>query len=273
MNRTRTVIDASKPKFSLNLRELFEYRDLFLILAWRDLRVRYAQTFFGLLWAFIQPLATLLIFTLIFGRAIKVDTGDIPYPVYALAGMLAWSYFAYVLNQSGQSIIGAQEMVKKIYFPRLIIPLSKAATGFVDFAITLLFLIVLMIYYGVAVSSNIIQLPIYFVLDVMGALGVGIWVSSLTIRYRDFQHVVPFLVQVGLYATPIAYPASLVPEKYQLIYHLNPMAGVVEGFRWSIIGSGPLSEYAWLSFVVIILLFVTSLFYFKRVERVMADIV
>ena len=178
----RTIIDANKKGLKLNLKELFEYRDLFLVMAWRDLKVRYAQTFLGLLWAFIQPLATLLIFTLIFGRAIKVDTGDIPYPVFALSGMLAWSYFAYVLNQSGQSIIGAQDMVKKIYFPRLIIPLSKAATGFVDFTVTLMFLIIMMIYYGVSVSSNIIQLPIYFILNVMAALGVGIWVSSLTIR-------------------------------------------------------------------------------------------
>ncbi len=269
----RTVIDASKSKLSLNLRELFDYRDLFLVLAWRDLRVRYAQTFLGLLWAFIQPLATLLIFTLIFGRAIKVDTGNIPYPVYALSGMLAWSYFAYVLGQSGQSIIGAQEMVKKIYFPRLIIPLSKAVTGFVDFFVTLLFLAGIMIYYKVPLSFHVIQLPVFFLLAVMAALGTGIWISALTIRYRDFQHVVPFLVQVGLYATPIAYPAAMIPEKYQVLYHLNPMAGVVEGFRWSLLGSEPVTEYAWVSFVVIIVLFITGLFYFRRVERVMADIV
>ncbi len=269
----KIVIDASKSRLSLNLKELFEYRDLFLILAWRDLRVRYAQTFLGLLWAFIQPLVTLLIFTLIFGRAIKVDTGNIPYPVYALTGMLAWSYFAYVLNQSGQSIIGSQEMVKKIYFPRLIIPLSKAVTGLVDFLVTLVFLIGIMIFYHAPISTNIYQLPFYLILGVLAALGVGIWASSLTIRYRDFQHVVPFLVQVGLYATPIAYPASLVPEKYLFIYHLNPMAGVVEGFRWSILGTDPISQYAWISFVVIVVLFISSLFYFKRVERVMADIV
>ena len=269
----RTIIDASKSKLSLNLRELFEYRDLFLVLAWRDLRVRYAQTFLGLFWAFLQPLATLLIFTLIFGRAIKVDTGDIPYPVYALSGMLAWSYFAYVLNQSGQSIIGAQEMVKKIYFPRLIIPLSKAVTGFVDFFITLLFLIGLMIYYHVSLSSNIIYLPFFFILGVLAAVGVGIWVSSLTIRYRDFQHVIPFLVQIGLYATPIAYPASMIPDKYQLLYHLNPMAGVVEGYRWSLMGREVMSEYAWISFAIILLLFISGLFYFRKIEGEIADII
>ena len=269
----KTVIDASKSKLSLNLRELFEYRDLFFILAWRDLRVRYAQTFLGLLWAFIQPLATLLIFTLIFGRVIKVETGDIPYPVYALAGMVTWSYFAYVLSQSGQSIIGAQDMVKKIYFPRLVIPLSKAMTGFVDFFITLIFLGGLMVYYNVSLSLNVYLLPLFFLLGVLAALGMGIWMSSLTIRYRDFQHVIPFLVQIGLYATPIAYPVSMIPDKYQLIYHLNPMAGVVEGFRWSILGGQNISEFAWVSFIVIIVLFISGLFYFRKVERIMADIV
>ncbi|MCH7513826.1 MAG: ABC transporter permease [Bacteroidetes bacterium] len=269
----RIVIDASKSKLSLNLRELFEYRDLFFILAWRDLKVRYAQTFLGLLWAFIQPLATLLIFTLIFGRAIKVETGDIPYPVYALAGMVTWSYFAYVLSQSGQSIIGAQEMVKKIYFPRLVIPLSKAMTGFVDFFITLIFLGGLMVYYKVPLSLNVYLLPLFFLLGVLAGLGVGIWLSSLTIRYRDFQHVIPFLVQIGLYATPIAYPVSMIPDKYQLMYHLNPMAGVVEGFRWSILGGQNISEFAWVSFIVIIVLFISGLFYFRKVERIMADIV
>ena len=269
----KTIIDASKSKLSLNLRELFEYRDLFFILAWRDLRVRYAQTFLGLLWAFIQPLATLLIFTLIFGRVIKVETGDIPYPVYALAGMVTWSYFAYVLSQSGQSIIGAQEMVKKIYFPRLVIPVSKAMTGFVDFFITLIFLGGLMVYYKVPLSLNVYLLPLFFLLGVLAALGMGIWLSSLTIRYRDFQHVIPFLVQIGLYATPIAYPASMIPDKYQLLYHLNPMAGVVEGYRWSLMGREVMSEYAWISFAIILLLFISGLFYFRKIEGEIADII
>jgi len=269
----KTIIDASKPKYSLDLKELFDYKDLFFTLAWRDLRVRYAQTFLGLFWAFIQPLATLLIFVLIFGKAIKIDTGDIPYPVFALSGMVSWSYFAYVLSQSGLSIIGAQEMVKKIYFPRLIIPLSKAATGFIDFFVTLFFLLSLMIFYGVPLSSNAFYLPVYFILNIVAALGIGIWVSSLSIRYRDFQHVVPFLVQFGLYATPIAYPASLIPEKYQLLYYLNPMAGVVEGYRWCILDFQGMSEYSLVSFIVAIVIFVSSLFYFKKVERTMSDLI
>ena len=273
----RTIVDANKGRFSLNLKELFHYKDLFLILAYRDLRIRYAQTFLGLFWAFIQPAATLLIFTVVFGRAVKVDTGSVPYPVFAICGMTAWTYFAFVLNQSGNSIIGAQEMVKKIYFPRLVIPLSKALVGFVDFAIAFLILAVLLIFYGISPASTIVFLPLFVLLTIIAGLAIGIWLSALTIRYRDFQHVVPFMVQFGLYATPIAYPSETIilnlPEWTVVLYYLNPMAGIVEGFRWSILGGSMPNEYAWLSFSLVIVLFVTSLIYFKRVERIMADIV
>lgn len=273
----RIVVDASKRGFALNLRELLEYRDLFLILAYRDLRVRYAQTFLGLAWAFLQPAATLLIFTVVFGRAVKVDTGGIPYPVFAITGMTAWTYFAFVLNQSGNSIVGAQEVVKKIYFPRLVIPLSKAVVGFVDFLIAFAILVGLLIVYRVMPSTNIVFLPAFVLLTIVSALAAGIWLSALTIRYRDFQHVVPFLVQFGLYATPIAYPSETIidnlPRWGTVLYYLNPMAGVVEGFRWSVLGGSPPNGFAYLSFGVMALLFVTALIYFKRVERVMADIV
>jgi lipopolysaccharide transport system permease protein len=273
----RTIVDADKQKLRLNLRELFNYRDLFLILAYRDLRVRYAQTFLGFFWAFLQPAATLLIFTVVFGKAVQVDTGGVPYPVFAITGMAAWTYFAFVLNQSGNSIIGAQEMVKKIYFPRLVIPLSKAVVGFVDFAIAFLFLAVIMLIYSFPPSVNIIYLPIFILLTIISALAVGIWLSALTIRYRDFQHVVPFLVQFGLYATPTAYPAETIinnlPDWAVAIYYMNPMAGVVEGFRWSVLGGAPPSDYAYISFALTGILFISALFYFRKVERVMADIV
>jgi lipopolysaccharide transport system permease protein len=265
--------DSRKKGIGLNLKELYEYRDLFIILAYRDLRVRYAQTFLGLFWALLQPAATLLIFILIFGKAVKVDTGDIPYPLFALAGMAAWAYFSFVFSQSGQSIIGAQEMVKKIYFPRLVIPLSKSLVAFIDFMITMIFVIVLMIVYQFPITVNLIWFPVFFILNVIAALAIGIWLSALTIRYRDFIHVIPFLVQFGLYATPVGYPASLIPEKYQLIYHLNPMAGVVEGFRYSILGGEEISQFSWLSFLIILLLFISGIIYFKKVEKVMADIV
>ncbi|MFY0607980.1 MAG: ABC transporter permease [Cyclobacteriaceae bacterium] len=268
----KTVITPESSR-RLNLKELFHYKDLFMILAMRDLRVRYAQTVLGLAWAVLQPVATLLIFTLIFGRAIKVDTGEIPYPVFALAGMSAWSYFSFVMSQSGGSIIGAGEVIKKIYFPRLIIPLSTSLVALVDFAIAVLMLLILMIFYQVPISGNIILLPIFFLLNVMAALGTGIWLSALTIRYRDFKHVVPFLIQIGLYATPIAYPVSMVPEKYQLLYHLNPMAAITEGFRFAFFGLESLHPFAYISVVVIVSLFNSGIWYFKRMERTMADLV
>lgn len=273
----RIVVDANKHSFTLNLKELGQYRDLFLILAYRDLKVRYAQTFLGLFWAVLQPLTTLLIFTLVFGRFVKVDTGNIPYPVFALCGMVAWSYFSFVMNQSGSSIIGAQEMIKKIYFPRLVVPLSKAVVGFVDFAVSLLLLILLMVLYKVPVSSTILYFPFFVLMMILAALAVGIWLSALTIRYRDFQHVIPFLVQIGLYATPIAYSSETVvaslPRWLVFVFYLNPMAGVVEGFRWSILGGASPHVFAFVSFVVIAVLFATSIIYFRKVERVMADMV
>ena len=273
MQKERTVIDAKKPTSTYSLREILRYKDLFLVLAWRDIRVRYAQTFLGLFWAVLQPLFTLLIFTLIFGKALKVDTQGLPYAVFALAGMSAWSYFSFVLSQSGLSIIGAQEMIKKIYFPRLVIPLSKAMAGFIDFLVSIAFLIILMIIYQIPIKLQILLFPLFFIANVLTSLGFGIWTSALTIRFRDLQHVIPFVVQIGLYATPIAYPTNLIPEDYQLLYHLNPMVGVVEGYRYCLLGLEPLGTYGYISLGIGLILFVVGLIYFRRVERVMADIV
>ncbi len=270
----KTVIKAEQNKIHLNLRELFLYKDLFRTLAYREFRVRYAQTFLGFSWAFLQPVATLIIFTFIFGKAIKVDTNGIPYPVFALTGMTAWTYFSYVVSQAGKSIIAEQAMIQKIYFPRLVIPLSKAVVGFVDFGITFLLLVIMMIFYGVTPSVNLIWLPLFILMIIISALAVGIWISALTIRYRDFQHIIPFIIQIGLYATPVAYSTVYVPDKYLLPYYLiNPMVGVVEGFRWCITGQGSPHHYIFYSFIIILILFVSSLYYFKKVERTMADII
>jgi len=277
MSENKIIIQSSKGIPKLDLKELIQYKDLFLLLAYRDYRVRYAQTFLGFLWAFIQPFATLLIFIVVFSKAAKVDTGDIPYPLFAICGMAGWTFFAFVLSNSGNSIVGAQQMIQKIYFPKLIIPMAKAIVGFVDFGIAFIFIIIICIYYQFVPSSNIIFLPIYIIMTVFAALTVGIWLSALTIRFRDFQHVVPFLVQFGLYATPIGYPAELItnslPKWASFIYFLNPMAGVVEGFRWSILGGNLPNEYSYISFSVTIILFILGLFYFKKVEEIMADIV
>lgn len=271
------IIISSSKNVGLNFKELWQFRDLFLVLAYRDLRIRYAQTFLGFIWAILQPLTTLLIFVLIFGRAIQVDTGGTPYPIFAICGMSVWTYFSYVLSQSGNSIIGAQNMIKKIYFPRLIIPLSKAVVGLVDYAIVLILLLFLLAYYEFIPSVNIVFLPIFIIFTIVAALSIGIWLSALTVRYRDFQHVVPFLVQFGLYVSPIGFPAALITERFPdwvgAIYYLNPIAGIVDGVRWSILGGDFLHPYTYISFSAVVVLFVSGLYYFRRVERVMADIV
>lgn len=270
----QTVISEATSKQLVNFRELFRYKDLLRTLSYREYRVRYAQTFLGFTWAFLQPLATLLIFTLIFGKAIKIDTGNVPYPVFALSGMVAWTYFSFVVSQAGRVLINSQNMIQKIYFPRLILPLSQAFVGLVDFAITFVLLIVAMLIYGVVPSIHIFYLPFFLIMAILAALSIGIWISALTIRYRDFMHVIPFLIQIGLYATPVAYSTLYIPEKYHLIYYIvNPMVGVVEGFRWSIIGQGAIHPYTFVSLGIVIVLFVSALWYFKKVERVMADIV
>ena len=273
----KTVIDSTKRKLSIDVKELFQYFDLFITLAYRDIRVRYAQTFLGLFWAFLQPALNLLIFTVIFGKAINIDTGGVSYPIFAICGISIWSYFSFVFGEAGKSVIGAQEMVKKIYFPRLVIPLSKAVVGLVDLMVGLVFLLVLFIMYGQSVNSNIIFFPFFILLTIIASLGAGIWLSALSIRYRDFQYVVPFLVQFGLYATPIAYPTSLIISNFPSwatgLYYANPMVGIIEGFRWCLLNSSPPSFYSYISFFFTIVLFIGGLFYFKKTERVMADIV
>lgn len=275
-NPSRKVISANHKSIIPDFKELFRYKDLFYTLSWRDFKVRYAQTTIGLLWAILQPVITIGIMSIVFGTFVGVKT-EVPHLLYVVSGMSIWTYFSYVLTNSGNSIIMNQGMVKKIYFPRLIIPLSKALVGFIDFGITLLILIFLMIYYGVSPSSNIWLAPAFLLIGVIAALGVGIWLSALTVRYRDFQHVVPFMVQIGLYITPIAYPAEFatqhLPSWAASIYYLNPMAGVIQGFRWALFGGAPPDFYTFISFGVVLLLFVTSLLYFRKVEDEMADFV
>jgi len=270
------VIDSNKNKIFPDFRELIRYKDLFWTLSWRDFRVRYAQTTIGFLWAFLQPIVTLLMLTLVFNQFAGVKT-DIPYIIFAVCGLSMWTYFSYVMTNSGVSIIQNQDMVKKIYFPRLIIPLSKALVGLIDFGITIGILIVLMIYYQIPPANTIFLAPIFMLFGILSALGVGIWLSALTVRFRDFQHIVPFFVQIGLFATPVAYPSELVstrlPKWAESIYYLNPMAGGVQGFRWSIFGGEPPSNMILISFTVVLLLFISGLMYFKKVESEMADYV
>ena len=275
MSKT-TIIDAKSRQFFPNFKEIRKYKDLFLTLAWRDFRVRYAQTTIGFLWAFIQPIVTLIILTLVFGRFANVET-PIPHALFTTCGLITWTYFAYVMTNSGKSIIENQGMIKKIYFPRLIIPLSKAVVGLIDLGVTFLILIVLMIYYQIGPAPTVWLAPIFLAFGILAALGVGIWLSALTIRFRDFQHIIPFMVQLGMFITPVAYPAEKAAEAMPSwalnIYYLNPMAGVVQGFRWSIFGGTPPDNLVFISFAAVVVIFVTSLLYFKHVEDEIADFV
>lgn len=273
---SKLIIDASKKSIVPNIKELIRYKDLFWTLSWRDFKVRYAQTTIGLVWAILQPIVTIAILSIVFGRFVGVKT-DVPYLLYNVSGMAIWTYFAFVLSNSGNSIIAAQGMIKKIYFPRLIIPLSKAVVGLIDLVIVLVILIVLMFYYKVVPSANIWAAPLFILLSMIASLGAGIWLSALTVRFRDFQHVLPFIVQIGLYVTPIAYPAEFamksLPSWAAQIYFLNPMAGVIQGFRWSLFGGHAPDGYFYISVVMVFVIFITSLFYFRKVEDEMADLV
>lgn len=273
---TKIIIDASKAKILPNLKELYRYKDLFITLSWRDFRVRYAQTTIGLLWAIVQPIITLLILYLVFARFAGVKT-EVPSLLFISAGMSIWTYFSYVMTHSGDSIISSQDMVKKIYFPRLIIPLSKAVVGLIDLGISLIILTILMVYYQFTPSANVWMAPVFIIVGMIAALGVGIWLSALTVRFRDFKHIVPFMVQIGLYITPVAYPAEFatqhLPTWAANIYFLNPMAGVVQGFRWSLFGGEAPGMLMWVSVAMILVIFVTGILYFTKVEKNMADYV
>ena len=277
MNKITLVVDASKSKACLDLSELFRYRDLFVTFTYRDYRVRYAQTALGFLWAFIKPFASLLIAILIFGVALNVDTGSVPYPLFAACGIMVWTYFSFVLTTSGTSIINAQNIIKKIYFPRLILPISKACVGFVDFFIAFLIVMGLFIYYDIYPSVNIWLFPFIIIMSAITSLGVGIWLSALTIRFRDFQQIVPFIVQFGLYLSPVMFPSNIIldriPEWGGKLYYLNPVAGLIDVFRYAFFGTEIPVDYFYLSFLIAGIFFVSGLYFFKHVERHMADII
>ncbi len=272
----KKIIDASNSGIFPDFNELFRYKDLFFTLAWRDFRIRYAQTAIGFLWVFIQPLITLLILTLVFGEFAGIET-EVPHILFTMSGMTVWTYFSYVMSNAGSSIIASQNMVKKIYFPRLIIPLSKAAVGLIDLAVALLIMAVLMIWFQLTLPIQVFFAPLFLIVGIIAALAMGIWLSALTVRYRDFQHVVPFIVQIGLYISPIAYPAEFaikqLPKWAATLYYLNPMAGVVQGFRWSLFGGVPPGNLMYLSFFITLVLFITGMMYFKKVDREIADLV
>jgi lipopolysaccharide transport system permease protein len=257
----------------LNLAELWEYRELLYFLVWRDIKVRYKQTALGAAWAILQPLMTMLVFNLFFGRLAKVPSDGIPYPVFAYCALLPWQLFAFAITESSNSLVGSQNLITKVYFPRLLVPLSSVLAGLVDFSISFAVMLTMMFSYGITPSVAVVTIPLFILFTIMTALAVGLWLSTLNVKYRDVRYTIPFLTQFWMFATPVAYPSSLVPERWRALYGLNPMAGVVEGFRWALLGKnvGP-GILLWVSLAVVILLLVGGLFYFRRMEWTFADI-
>lgn len=259
---------------SLRLRELWEYRELLYFLAWRDIKVRYKQTVLGAVWAILQPFLTMVIFSIFFGRLAKVPSDGIPYPIFSYSALLPWQLFVHALTGSGNSLVANRHLVTKVYFPRLVIPMAAVLAGLVDFAIAFVVLLGMMLYYGIAPTLGILTLPLFLLLTVGTALSAGLWLSALNVQYRDVRHVIPFLTRFLLFATPIAYSSSLVPERWQALYGLNPMAGAVEGFRWALLGkSGGTGTLMIVSAAAVIVLLFGGLVYFRRMERTFADIV
>lgn len=255
--------------------DLWRFRELFLFLAWRDILVRYKQTIIGLAWSLVRPLLTMVVFTLIFGRLAKLPAGGVPYPILVFSAMLPWQFFSTSFSEASNSLLSNSNMLTKIYFPRLIIPVSTLIVNFVDFLISFIILIGLMIWYNFVPSWTILCLPLFLILAVLTAMGAGLYVAALNVKYRDFKYIVPFVVQFGLYISPVGFSSSVVPDKWRLLYSLNPMVGVIEGFRWSIIG-GDSQIYLpgmILSIGLIIALLIYGIWYFRKMERTFADII
>jgi lipopolysaccharide transport system permease protein len=257
---------------ALNLRDVWLYRELVLFMIWRDIKVRYKQTLLGAAWAVIQPVLTMLVFNFVFGTIAKVPTEGIPYPIFSYVALLPWGLFSAALNNASRSLTTNQNMVTKIYFPRLVLPLASVLGGLVDFAIAFLILIVMMIYYKITPTSAIWTLPLFLILTVVTALGVALWLSAINVQYRDVNYVLPFLTQFWLFLTPVAYSAKVISDKWQIVYSLNPMAGVVNGFRWALLGTntGP-DIYMAVSVGIALLFLISGLFYFRSMERTFAD--
>jgi lipopolysaccharide transport system permease protein len=268
-------IQASEGWVSLQLSELWAYRELLYFLIWRDIKVRYKQTVLGASWAIIQPVFTMLVFSLFFGKLGKMPSDGFPYPLFTYAGLVPWTFFAQGLSQSSDSLVGSSNLIKKIYFPRLAIPIGTVCAGMVDFALAFSVLLIMCVSYRVYPTPlHLLALPAFVLLALITALGVGLWLSAFNVKYRDVKYVVPFFTQVWMFATPIAYPSSLLSEKWRLVYGLNPMAGVVEAFRWALLGTktapGPMILVSYLAAIAIL---IGGAYYFRRMEKTFADVV
>jgi len=268
-----TLIRPSRGWIALDLRELWTYRELLYFLTWRDIKVRYKQTALGAAWAIIQPFFTMVVFSLFFGRLAGVPSDGIPYPIFAYCALLPWNFFAGALDRAGNSLVGSANLLTKVYFPRLVIPISAVLAGLVDFAIAFVVLVGMMFFYGIMPTIAIVTLPFFLLLALLTALAAGLWLSALNVQYRDVRYTIPFLTQFWMFLSPVAYAASLVPEQWRLLYGLNPMAGVIEGFRWALLGSAPPGPLLAASVAVVVLMLVGGLYVFKRMEKSFADVV
>ncbi|HUU40797.1 MAG TPA: ABC transporter permease [Desulfatiglandales bacterium] len=258
----------------INFKELWRYRELLYFLTWRDVKIKYKQTLLGVAWAVLQPFFTMIVFTIFFGRLAKIPSEGVPYPIFSYAGLLLWTYFTGAVSRASNSLVGGTNLITKIYFPRILMPVASTLAGIIDYFIALSILILMMVFYHVTPGVSMLLLPILLLCSLMAATGVGFWLSALNVKYRDIKYVVPFLIQLWLFATPVIYPASMLPEKYQWILSLNPMAGVIEAHRACILGNKPVD---WNSLIIsvgmILLIFISGAFYFKKMERSFADVI
>jgi lipopolysaccharide transport system permease protein len=273
-SRHRTVIKPSKGWLPLDLGEIWTYRELLGMFAWRDVSVRYKQSVAGIGWAIIQPLLTMVIFTIIFGKFAKLPSDGLPYPVFAYCALLPWNYFAQSLSGSSDSLVGSSYLITKVYFPRLILPMSKVFAGLIDFAVAFVILIGMMVWYGITPTQGTLLLPVFMLIAMVTALGVGLWFTALNVKFRDVRFIVPFVTQFWMYASPVAYATSLVPERWRWVYGLNPMVGVIEGFRWALLGkAAPDPAMMLVSSSAVCIILVSGLFFFRKMETTFADVV
>jgi lipopolysaccharide transport system permease protein len=267
-------IEPSRGFVPLKIKELWDYRELLYFLVWRDVKVRYKQTALGVLWAVIQPVMTMVVFSIFFGKLGKLSSDGIPYPIFSFAALVPWTLFANGLTQATGSLVSSSNLIKKVYFPRLIIPIATVLAGVIDFLLAFAVLLALMVFYGITPTINTLWLPVFLLMTIITTLAVSLWLSALNVEYRDVRYVIPFLTQIWLFATPIAYSSSLLSEPWRTVYGLNPMVGVVEGFRWALLGTNTQpGTMALVSGAAAIIMLVTGAFYFRRLEKTFADLI
>ncbi|MCM8809508.1 MAG: ABC transporter permease [Candidatus Omnitrophica bacterium] len=270
----KTIIKPKKRLEAIDLKEIYEYRELLFFLIWKDIKVKYKQTIFGIGWAILQPLFMMTIFTIFFGKFAKIPSDNIPYPIFSYTGLIVWSYFANSLIFATNSVVEHQKIITKIYFPKILLPLSSVLSHLVDFFFSFIVLVIFLIFYKIPITKNLIYFPIFLFIAVITSFSVSLYLSALNVYYRDIRYVMNFLIQVWFFLSPIVYPVSVIPEKFRLIYSLNPMVGVIEGTRWSLIGKEISSlNIMWLSLIIIFIFFIVGFYFFKNMERTFADVV